>query len=134
MAALLWRAMASLRLPVLERYADGSCLSAPVWNRHCRSRNRRPIPVRLVPDTLLDVTGAEARYRLVTTIVEPARASARELAALYHERWEIQSAFDEVKTHLRGARCVLQSKTPELVRQEARGAAAGAFRDSRALV
>jgi hypothetical protein len=40
------------------------------------------------------------------------------LAALYHERWEIESALDELKTHLRGARIVLRSKTPDLVRQE----------------
>ena len=40
------------------------------------------------------------------------------LAALYHERWEIETAFDELKTHLRGARIVLRSKTPDLVRQE----------------
>jgi IS4 transposase len=40
------------------------------------------------------------------------------LAALYHERWEIEGALDELKTHLRGARVVLRSKTPELVRQE----------------
>jgi IS4 transposase len=40
------------------------------------------------------------------------------LAALYHQRWEIETAFDELKTHLRGARIVLRSKTPDLVRQE----------------
>ena len=45
-------------------------------------------------------------------------APAEELAALYQERWEIETAFDELKTHLRGARIVLRSKTPDLVRQE----------------
>jgi hypothetical protein len=48
----------------------------------------------------------------------PAKAPAGELAALYHERWEIETAFDELKTHLRGAKIVLRSKTPDLVRQE----------------
>ena len=43
---------------------------------------------------------------------------AAELAALYHERWEIETALDELKTHLRGAKIVLRSKTPDLVRQE----------------
>ena len=48
-----------------------------------------------------------------------AEAPAAELAALYHERWEIEGALAELKTHLRGARMVvLRSKTPELVRQE----------------
>src|ERR671912_1154763 len=63
-------------------------------------------------------TGAEPLYRLVTTMLDPAEAPAAELAALYHERWGIEGALDELKTHLRGARMVLRSKTPELVRQE----------------
>jgi IS4 transposase len=57
-------------------------------------------------------------YRLVTTILDPLQAPAEELAALYHERWEIENMFDELKTHLRGRQIVLRSKTPELVRQE----------------
>ena len=61
---------------------------------------------------------AEPIYRLLTTILDPKEAPARELAALYHERWEIETALDELKTHLRGARIVLRSKTPDLVRQE----------------
>jgi hypothetical protein len=40
------------------------------------------------------------------------------LAALYHERWEIETPLDELKTHLRRARIVLRSKTPELLKQE----------------
>src|SRR5258705_2443646 len=40
------------------------------------------------------------------------------MAAVHHERWEIGTAFDELKTHLRGAKIVLRSKTPDLVRQE----------------
>jgi len=71
--------------------------------------------------TLPGVPGADAAYRLVTTVLEPARAPATELAALYHERWEMETAFDELKTHLRGGGRVLRSKTPDLVRQEAWG-------------
>ena len=48
--------------------------------------------------------GAEPFYRLVTTILDPGEAPAEELVALYSERWEIESALDEIKTHLRGAR------------------------------
>jgi hypothetical protein len=43
------------------------------------------------------------------------------LAALYHERWEVETALDEIKTHLKGAQLVLRSKTPALVRQEVYG-------------
>ena len=64
------------------------------------------------------MAGAEPLYRLVTTILDPVKAPAADLAALYHERWEIEGALAELKTHLRGAQVVLRSKTPELVRQE----------------
>lgn len=121
-AALVWRAGAFFGLPVLERDADGSYRSELRWNKTCRSTDRRPIPVRVIRYTLPDAPGAEAEvYRLVTNVLEPERAPAVELAALYHERWEIENAFDEFKTHLRGARRVLRSKTPELVLQEAWG-------------
>jgi IS4 transposase len=74
--------------------------------------------VRVIDYRLKGVPGAEPIYRLITTILDPAQAPATELAALYHERWEIENALDELKTHLRGAQIVLRSKTPELVRQE----------------
>lgn len=120
-AALVWRAGAQFPLPVLARLADGSYRSELRWNPHCQSRDRAPIPVRVIGYTLPAAPGATVTYRLVTNILEPARAPAAELAALYHERWEIETAFDEFKTHLRGAHRVLRSKTPELVRQEAWG-------------
>lgn len=75
----------------------------------------------MVDYRLDDVPGAEPLYRLITTILDPKRAPARELAALYPERWEIENSLEEWKTHLRGAQIVLRSKTPELVRQEFRG-------------
>jgi IS4 transposase len=74
--------------------------------------------VRVIEYQLKGVPGAEPIYRLLTTILDPDKAPAQELAALYHERWEIETAFDELKTHLRGAKIVLRSKTPDLVKQE----------------
>jgi len=74
--------------------------------------------VRVIEYRLKDVADAEPMYRLITTIVDHEKAPAKELAALYHERWEIETTLDELKTHLRGAQIVLRSKTPELVRQE----------------
>ena len=74
--------------------------------------------VRVIDYRLKDVSGTEPIYRLITTILDPVRAPAKELAALYHERWEIETALDELKTHLRGSQIVLRSKTPELVKQE----------------
>ena len=76
--------------------------------------------MRVIEYQLSGVADAEPLYRLLTTVLDAEDAPARELAALYHERWEIETAFDELKTHLRWARwrIVLRSKTPELVRQE----------------
>jgi len=72
---------------------------------------------RCVIDYCLDgVPDTEPIYRLLTTILDHEKAPAQELAALYHERWEIETALDELKTHLRGAKTVLRSKTPDLVR------------------
>lgn len=53
---------------------------------------------------MVGIAGTEPLYRLVTTILDHEQAPAAELAALYHERWEIETAFDELKTHLRGSR------------------------------
>ena len=74
--------------------------------------------MRVIAYTLERVPDAEPLYRLITTMLDPAEAPAKELAALYHERWEIENAFDEFKTHLRGGKIVLRSKRPDLVRQE----------------
>lgn len=113
-ADLLWRVRGNARLEVEQRLPDGSCLSR-IYDR----RNRRDgMVVRVIEYRLEDVEGAEPLYRLITTILDPEKAPAQELAALYHERWEIETALDELKTHLRGAQIVLRSKTPELVRQE----------------
>ena len=120
-AALLWRAGVTFTLPILERFADGSYRSELRWNSACQSADRTPIPVRVIAYTLPDVPKPKTSYRLVTSVLDPARAPATELAMLYHERWEMETAFDEFKAHLRGAQRVLRSKTPELVRQEAWG-------------
>jgi hypothetical protein len=116
-AALLWRAKTHLRLEMLERYADGSYRSVIYANERDRRKRRDPQELRVIEYRLTGVADSEPLYRLVTTL-SPQQAPAQELAVLYHERWEIEGALDELKTHLRGARIVLRSKTPLLVEQE----------------
>ena len=116
-AKLLWRVKSNLGLPVEQELADGSYLST-VYDSEDRAR-RSGQQVRAIDYTLKDsATPVHSSYRLVTNILDPEAAPALELAALYHERWEIESVFDEFKTHMRGASTVLRSKTPELVEQE----------------
>lgn len=117
-ADLLWRIKKNLLLPVEERLADGSYLSRIYPSQKDQRRRTNGVLVRVIEYQLEGVPGAEPIYRLLTTILDPDKAPAKELAALYHERWEIETAFDELKTHLRGSKIVLRSKTPDLVRQE----------------
>jgi len=98
--------------------ADGSYLSRIYRSTSDRRKRRKALVVRVIEYRLKGVPGAEPIYRLITTILDCQLAPAQELAALYHERWEIETALDELKTHLRGAQIVLRSKTPELVQQE----------------
>jgi hypothetical protein len=117
-ADLLWRTRGNARLDVEKRLPDGSYLSRIYASTSDRRNRRNGMIVRVIDYCLKDVEGSEAVYRLITTILDYAQAPAKELAALYHERWEIETALDELKTHLRGAQIVLRSKTPELVKQE----------------
>jgi len=117
-ADLLWRTRQNARLDIDKRLPDGSYLSRIYTSTSDRRNRRNGIVVRAVDYHLKGVKGAEPVYRLITTILDPKQAPAKELAALYHERWEIETALDELKTHLRGAQIVLRSKTPELVEQE----------------
>ena len=117
-ADLLWRVRRNARLEVDRRLPDGSYLSRIYRSTADRRHRRNSLTVRLIEYRLQGVPGAEPIYRLITTILDPELAPAPELAALYHERWEIETTLDELKTHLRGAQIILRSKTPELVRQE----------------
>lgn len=117
-ADLLWRVKKNLKLPRETPLPDGSFLSRIYPSERDRRHKTNGVVVRVIEYTLEGVADAEPRYRLVTTVLDPDKAPADELAALYHERWEIETALDELKTHLRGARIILRSKTPELVRQE----------------
>jgi hypothetical protein len=121
-ADLLWRAKRSMKFACVQRLEDGSYLSYIYPNRRDRLDHpedaRRRLAVRIIEYRLAGVGSPEPWYRLVTTILDPQAAPARELAALYHERWEIENTLDEVKVHLRGPQIVLRSQTPDLVRQE----------------
>jgi hypothetical protein len=117
-ADLLWRVKKNMRLVCQERLPDGSYLSRIFPSERDWRKKTNGVVVRVIDYRLDGVPDAEPLYRLVTTMLDHEKAPATELAALYHERWEIETVFDELKTHLRGARIVLRSKTPDLVRQE----------------
>ena len=117
-ADLVWRVREKQVLPCIRRLEDGSYLSRIYPSAADRGRDRNGVDVRVVEYRLDGAKDATTLYRLVTTILDHGAAPGEELAVLYHERWEIEGAFDEFKTHLRGRQVVLRSKSPELVRQE----------------
>jgi len=122
-AQLLWRTRTNAVLPVLESFDDGSYLSQ-IAAATDRRRGVAPTMVRVVEYTLGRDPGrpaAPAPYRLLTTILDPTQAPAAELAALYHQRWEFETTLDELKTHQRGPKVVLRSRSPEMVAQEVWG-------------
>jgi hypothetical protein len=137
-AALLWRAKADLRLPVLELLSDGSYRSVLVSPK-IKGKARQQLleaarrgedldqdkarPVRVieyeVPDREGDGTGE--LIALITTITDPRQAPASALAHAYHERWEHETGNRQLKTYLRGPGRVLRSRSPDMVRQEIYG-------------
>ena len=117
-ADLLWRMKKNMRMAREKLLADGSYLSHVYPSERDWRHKTNGILLRVIDYRLEGIEGSEPIYRLATTVLDPGKAPAGELAALYHERWEIETAFDELKTHLRGAKIVLRSKTPDLVRQE----------------
>lgn len=116
-ADLLWRAKKNVKPRHLETFDDGS------WLAELRANNAKldteAVTIRVVEYSVDDGRGDEAGpFRLFTTLIDPDEVSATELAASYVERWEIETAFGELKTHQRGARTVLRSKSPDMVLQE----------------
>lgn len=121
-ADLLWRVKSSAVLPVRKELPDGSYLSDIVAAKDHRKRSD-PEVVRVI-EYGLDGPGqpaGKAPYRLITTILDHEAAPALELAALYGQRWEIETALDELKTHQRGPAEVLRSRSPSGVEQEVWG-------------
>ena len=116
-ADLLWRAMSNMKPRHLETLVDGSWLAElrPSGNA---GRHTEPLVIRVIEYQIHDGRANDETYRLFTTILDPNEASAVDLAGAYSQRWEIESAFDELKSHQRGPRTVLRSKSPKLVLQE----------------
>jgi len=120
-ADLLWRVRTDKAGPKpihVEDLPDGSWLAHLRRSTPAAARREEPMLVRVVDYTIDDGRANTGTYRLFTTLLDPTEASAVDLAAAYQQRWEVELAFDELKTHQRRPRTVLRSKSPELVQQE----------------
>jgi hypothetical protein len=108
-AHMLVRIKNGRQMPILGHYPDGSYLSVMGTTR-----------VRVV-DAEVTITTSTGRhtgqYRLATTLLDPHRHTAGDLVRLYHQRWEIETAYLEIKSSILGGR-VLRARTPEGIDQE----------------
>jgi hypothetical protein len=108
-ADLLVRLKSGRKIPILARYSDGSYLSA-----------LGRLQVRIIECEITIVTTAGRRtgvYRLATTLLDPHRYPAAGVIQLYHQRWEIETAYLELKSTILGGR-VLRARTPVGIEQE----------------
>ena len=120
-ADMLWRVRTDKSAPKpthLEDLPDGSWLAHLRGTMPAAERRQEPMLVRVIDYTIEDGRENPTSYRLFTTLLDPDEVSAVDLAAAYTQRWEIELTFDELKTHQRGPRTVLRSKSPDLVLQE----------------
>ena len=107
----------------LETLSDGSYLSKIYPSYSDRQNDCNGRIVRIIEYTHDDPNraGYGVTNRLLTDILDATELPAREAVLLYHERWEEELAFDEIKTHLNGRDLLLRSKTPRGVVQELYG-------------
>jgi hypothetical protein len=108
-AHLLVRLKSNRKLPVLRRHRDGSYLS-----------QIGAVQVRVVECEITIATSAGRRtgvYRLATTLLDHRRYPAAALVTLYHQRWEIETAYLELKSSMLGGQ-VLRARTPAGIAQE----------------
>jgi Transposase DDE domain len=117
-ADLLWRTRTDKAGPKpthLEDLSDGSWLAHLRRSTPAAARREEPMLVRVIDYTIDDGRENPTSYRLFTTLLDPAEAAAVDLAAAYTQRWEIEMAFDELKTHQRDPGTVLRSKSPDRI-------------------
>jgi Insertion element 4 transposase N-terminal/Transposase DDE domain len=108
-AHLLVRLKGNRRLAVLRRYRDGSWLS-----------QIGPTRIRVIECEITIATAAGRHtgvYRLATTLLDHRRYPASALVTLYHQRWEIETSYLELKSGILGGR-VLRARTPAGIAQE----------------
>lgn len=124
--ALVWRIKRNIKLKTIEVFDDGSYLARIkpsdklIKKGLCSAKER--LTVRVIEYEVQFEDGSHSEsVRLITTLTDPETAPAEELARLYAERWNVETGFDEIKTHLRGKDKVLRSQLPELVVQELYG-------------
>ena len=135
-AHLAWRVKngaKSVPFKTIETLTDGSELvllreSDSMLARRRRENNDKTLPrlpdtiARLVSFTICARTARRVKtttIKVLTTLLDPDAFPAREIAALYAERWQVEIAYLHLKKTVKGTGRVLRGRSPALARQEA---------------
>ena len=122
-AEFLGRVKSNTMLKAVKRFSDGSYLADvyPSWD--ARRHNQGSLRVRVIEYRV----GQGETIRLITSLLDPRLDPAVSLAALYHQRWELELVFDEIKTHQlgrpNGQKVLIRAQAPAGVVQEIYGLA-----------
>lgn len=113
-AHLLGRLKCNMIFEPLENLSDGSFLAKLYPSPYARRKDQGGIRVRIIEYTITNtlVPGSGEKHRLITSLLDAELYPAKDLIVLYHERWEIEIEFDEIKTHMIDKTPSLRSKTP----------------------
>jgi hypothetical protein len=128
-AHVLWRVKADVDLPVLGVLSDGtytSRIADPAASKRLRRRGTSGadipgITVRVIEYSVTteDDGAVSELFALVTDLLDPAQLTGAQAAQAYQQRWQIETAFAELETGIRGGPAVvLRSKSPDMIRQE----------------
>src|SRR5437867_5288843 len=121
-AHFLGRTKVNIVLKPTELLSDGSFLARIYPTPTARRRDRDGITLRVIEYALDTPAGpGQDKYRLVTSLLDERAFPAEQLAAVYHERWEIETTLDEVKVHQWAHPKPLRSQHPREVVQEVYG-------------
>lgn len=113
----LTRARSDLKFRVIKKFGRGDELIEMKVSDHARRQD---------PSLPMTWQMRAVRYRrkgfspqlLLTSLRDPDEYPAAELAELYHERWELELGYDEIKTELLDREETIRSRKPEGVKQE----------------
>ena len=116
----LVRVKNDFKATVLKRMGPGDDLVEWTVTKNARAKDPA-LPKTLVLRRLVCHCKGYRPWVLLTSLLDPIQYPAGELAALYHERWEQELGYDEIKTELLEQNQTLRSRSPQLVEQEVWG-------------
>ena len=117
---LLGRMKSNQKFELLETLSDGTLLGRFTLSAAARKSNP-DLPEQFVARVIEYQNERGEEGRLLTTLLDPELWPADELVELYHQRWELEVAFDELKTHMLERKEALRSLKPDGIRQEVWG-------------